>query len=71
MFAVHITHYYYRGTLNRPDDGLLRDDNGNVMTFQTHDAALSEIRRLEPSANYRLQHGEYSPPRLTLRKYNG
>lgn len=70
MFAIHATRYYYAGTLGAPKSGLLRDDAGDVMTFQTHDAALDEIRRLEPAANYRLQHGEYAPPRFTLRKYN-
>jgi hypothetical protein len=68
MFAVHVTHYYYRGTINRPDDGLLRHDNGDVMTFSSHESASNYIRLLQPGENYRLQHGEYSPPDLRVRK---
>jgi hypothetical protein len=70
MFAVHVTYHYYRGTLNHPDDGLLCDDNGNVMTFASHESAANYIRLLQPGKNYCLQHGEYSPPDLRVRKYN-
>ena len=71
MYAIHVTQYYYAGTLNAPQSGFLRDDNGNVQTFATHDAAASYVRFLEPGENYCLRHGEYSPPTFRVRKYSG
>jgi hypothetical protein len=70
MFAIHVTQYYYAGTLNAPRSGYLRDDNGNVETFSSHESASNYVRLLEPKENYRLQHGEYSPPSFRVRKYS-
>ena len=70
MFAIHVTQYYYAGTLNAPRSGYLRDDNGNVETFASYESASNYVRLLEPKENYRLQHGEYSPPSFRVRKYN-
>ncbi len=70
MYAVHVAHHYYAGTFNRPKSGLLRDDNGNVETFTSVESATNYLRLLEPNENYRLRHGEYSPPSYRIRKYN-
>ena len=69
MFAIHVTQYYYAGAFNAPKSGLLRDGNGNVQTFASHDAASQHMRSLEPNQNYHLRHGEYSPPSYRVRKY--
>ena len=70
MYAVHIKRHYYASTLNAPKSGYLRDDDGNVETFATRDAAANYAQLLTPGQNYRLQHGEYSPPVLSVRKYS-
>ncbi len=69
MFAIHACEYFYAGTFAAPRSGFLRDDNGNVLTFSSHDAAASYVRLLEPGENYHLRHGEYSPPSFRVRKY--
>jgi len=71
MFAIYVTQYYYVGTFAAPESDFLRDDDGNVETFATHDSASSYVRFLEPGENYRLRHGEYSPPSFRVRKYSG
>ena len=43
MFAVHVTRYCYRGTLNRPDDGLLRDDRRCNRDLTTPESVASGI----------------------------
>ena len=70
MFAIHVCQYYYAGTFAAPKSGFLRDDNGNVETFSSYDAASQYVRLLEPNENYRLRHGEYSPPSYRVRKYS-
>ena len=69
MFAIHVTQYYYAGTLNAPRSGYLRDGNGNVEAFCSFESATNYMRLLEPNENYRLRHGEYSPPSFRVRKY--
>ena len=68
MYAIIVTHYYYAGTHNAPKSGILRDENGDWETFDSHDAASKHMRLLEPNENYRLRHGEYSPPSYRIRK---
>ena len=69
MYAINVTHYYYAGTCNAPKSGLIRNTDGEVLTFASHDAASKHMRQLEPNENYRLRHGEYSPPSYRVRKY--
>ncbi len=70
MYAIIVTHYYYAGTHNAPKSGILRDESGDWETFDSHDAASKHMRQLEPNENYRLRHGEYSPPSYRIRKYS-
>jgi len=70
MYAIYITRYYYPGELDARKSGLLRDDAGDAQTFQTIEQANAYAKFLQPGGNYRLQHGEYAPPLLSVREYN-
>ena len=70
MYAIIVTHYYYAGTFNAPKSGLIRNTDGEVLTFASYDAAHRYMRLLEPNESSRLNHGEYSPRVYRVRKYS-
>ena len=70
MFSIYIRHYHRHGTLNAPKDDYLKDDEGNVLMFKTIEEANAYAHRVQPGANYRLQHGEYTPPLLQVVRWH-
>lgn len=70
-YAVYAKYHYYAGTVNARKSGLIRGHDGNVLAFLSRESADEYAQTLEPGKNYRLHHGEYSPPVFRVRKYRG
>ena len=56
-----LVHFYYGNTLGKPQDGLLRDEMGDLLEFASEEEAQEYIDALEEGV-YVLSHGEYSRP---------
>jgi len=62
---VWIEYCYSAGTLNTPNDGFVRDENGEEITFENYEAAKNWIEENEDE-NYYLSHGEMGRPSYTI-----
>jgi len=63
-FVIQVEYHYYSGTLNRPMDGLLYNDNG-LLVFETANQAFEYIEEnlsISSDDPYLLLNGEYSAP---------
>ena len=56
-----LVHFYYGNTLGKPQDGLLRDEMGDLLEFASEEEAQEYIDDLEEGV-YVLSHGEYASP---------
>jgi hypothetical protein len=58
-YAVHVEHFYYQGTFNTPQDGI-------VSVHETRAEAEAARKEADPNTNgtnrYYLRHGEYAIP---------
>jgi len=64
---VAVEYCYYAGTYNAPHDGLVKDDNGEIITFDSYAAAKEWINQAEDGAYY-LSHGEADRPNYKIVK---
>ena len=79
MFYIYTEFFFYSGTINKQNNGALRDENGTVLTFESKEDArkflVSQYGPLLPykgcqyyNVSYCLSHGEYERPTYKIRK---
>ena len=61
MYYIMARFYYYKNTLGKQQDGLLRDERGNLLEFDSEEEAQEYIDTLNQGI-YVLSHGEYASP---------
>lgn len=62
---IWIEYCYSSGTLNKPNDGFVNDENGEEMIFDNYDAAEKWIDD-NTADTYYLSHGEMGSPSYTI-----
>jgi hypothetical protein len=63
---VKIQPNYYAGTINAPSASLAKDEDGEIIDFETREEAQEWIDKTEDYGTYYLSHGEADPPTHTI-----
>ena len=61
-YYIMAHYYYYKNALAKQQDGLLRDERGDFLEFDSKEEAQEYINNVLDKGFYFLSHGEYDSP---------
>ena len=67
-YGIWKVNHFYRGTINSPRDGWVKDGADRPLFFESADEAIDKAHEMSGTGTYYLDHGEYARPEYRVRR---